>query len=368
MWRSFSLCILICKHFMIHKCKQLHILFFNRNSCSNKLLIHSIPDKTCGILKRFPDIIKSTKNYDENGGIKLKNKKQSVTKKLFMGTLLTGVVISSGVGVAQAETIPTETINQVEQTTKYPSKVMKTVRSSLGISKHSTELDSQINTLTKIQVMDIYLESFGKKLKGNEVRKAVNDVFNIDLDVVSKNNYGSKLNSYNAPIMEALRVSFNQAPNSTLLDKRIMDLPKVEVMDRYIKEKGYALTFNENRELINNIFGVNLTGISGLENGQLSIYSKGQWVIQSNKDLFKISSSLDDVTLYVESTDYYKAQTGSSELPASLLATLINKGFTYDEIAGNYTYTNPTGESVPDADKTQIIGAIMGAIQQVNAK
>lgn len=297
----------------------------------------------------------------------MKNNIKTISQKVFLGTVITGVVLSSGVGVTQAETLTTSSISQTEQTTKYSSKVMETVRLSLGVKKHSTEVDNQINAMKKVEVMDIYMDSFGKKVKGKEVRKVVDEVFGADLNTISKMNYGSKLSSYTLPIMQNIRVSLNVAPDSTELDAKIMKMPKSEVMDRYIKVNHYSLTNNEIRILINDIFGVNLNGISGLEGAQLSIYSKGQWIIQSEKDLFKISSSLDDVSLYIESTDYLEKLTGSSEFPDSLAQKLINLGFTYTEVSGNYTYTHPTGESVPDALKTQTIGTVIQAIQEINA-
>lgn len=298
----------------------------------------------------------------------MKNEKQSISRKILVSTILTGFLLSSGVGVgfAQSENITINNVNNYEQSTKYNKKVMENVRISLGVDKHSTQLDININNMTKLQVMDIYLDSFGKKIKGPEVRKAVYGVFNIDLDMISKMNYGSKLDSYSKPVMEKLRLSLNISSNSNKLDNKIMDMKKSEVMDRYIKESGYNLTYNELRTLINDVFGVNLTGISGLENGQLSIYSKGVWVIQNDNDLFKISSSLDDVSIYVEGTDYFEKLTGSRKLPDSLIDKLLSFGFTYDEVAGNYFYTNSSGESVPDADKTKTIGAIMQTIQELN--
>jgi hypothetical protein len=162
--------------------------------------------------------------------------------------------------------------------------------------------------------------------------------------------------------MESVRASLNIAPDSTELDAQIMQMPKAEVMDRYIEVHDYALTGAENRVVINQIFGMNLDGISGLEHAQLSIQSKGQWVIQNDNDLFVISSSLDDVSLFVGTTDYFKEQTGLTGLPESLIVKLINSGFVYDEASGNYTYTNPTGESAPDAFKGQTIGAILTII------
>lgn len=288
----------------------------------------------------------------------MENKTKSFSQKIGMG----GFVISGGVGVSHAE-IPSATSSyQAEQTTKYPSKVMETVRLSLDVDAYSTELDRQINVMSQVTAMDKYLVSFGDKLEGSEVREAVNEVFNINLNTISEMNYGSKLSIYPVFIMESVRESLNISPDSTELDAQIMNMPKAEIMDRHIQVHGNSLTGAENRVLINEIFGVNLDGISGAEHGQLSINSKGQWIIQNDNDLFVISSSLDDVSLYVNTTDYFKELTGSSEVPDSLRAKLISYGFIYDEVSGQLTYTNPTGESAPDAFKSQTIGAIVTTI------
>lgn len=284
---------------------------------------------------------------------------KTITKKLIIGTLLTGMVVSTGAGIANAQS--NQSHSEQHQTTKYPAKVMQEVRESLGIHKHSTELDSQIETMRQVDVMDKYLESFGKKVKGKEVRKAVQGVFNIDLDDVSKNNYGNKLVSYEPVIMETLRDSLG------LTDAQIMELPKAEVMDAYIKAQGYDLTGAERRVLINQIFGVNLDGISGLEGKQLGIYSKGAWVINTPTDLLVISSSHDDVELYVNTTDYWEQVTGTNQVPDSLKQYFVDNGFTYDEATDKYTWVNPTGESAPDAFKSQTIGNLLQTIMQVNA-
>ncbi|WP_252502067.1 hypothetical protein [Sporosarcina sp. Marseille-Q4943] len=232
---------------------------------------------------------------------------------------------------------------------------------SLDVDKHSTERDSQIETMRKVNLMDKYLESFGKKVKGNEVRKAVQAVFNIDLDNISKHNYGNKLNSYEPAIMETLRES------EKLTDAEIMKLPKAKVMDAYIKAHGYVLTGAELRIVINQIFGVNLDGISGIEGLQLGINSKGTWISKTPTDMLVISSSLDDVELYVQTTDYWKQVTGTTEVPDSLKQYLLDNDYTYEEATGKFTWVNPTGESAPDSVKSETIGKLIETIIQVNA-
>lgn len=101
-----------------------------------------------------------------------------------------------------------------EQDTKYSANVMRAVRIDLGIEAESTQLDNRIREMPKVQVMDHYLSTFGKKIKGNEVRLAVEEIFEIDLAYISKNDYGSKLAIYPANVMESLRTSFHEQPDS----------------------------------------------------------------------------------------------------------------------------------------------------------
>lgn len=282
---------------------------------------------------------------------------------MLMATALTGILFTSGVGISHAETPDATSTQQVEQTTKYSSAVMEAVRETLGVDKHSTELDDQISTMRKVDVMDRYLQSFGKKLKGKEVREVVQAIFGADLNMISENNYGSKLSSYDAFIMEGVRESLNIDASSIELDEKIMSMEKNEVMDRYIEVHDYSLTGAENRVLINKVFGVNLDGISGIEHGRISIYSKGQWILQNDTDLIRLISSNDDVEITVEPTDFFIQSTGSTQLPDTLIQKLTNLGYTHVEGTNAYYYKNPTGESIPDALKGQTMGAIITTIQ-----
>ncbi|WP_236015678.1 hypothetical protein [Planococcus soli] len=289
-------------------------------------------------------------------------------KKLILLTLMTSVALTGGVGSVFAQEAVSNAnpqayeAQQNKEDAKYSKKVMKAVRVGLGVDDKSTQADGVIETMPKVKVMDYYLASFGKKVKGQEVRLAVEEIFDIDLNYVSKMDYGSKLAIYPPAVMESLRVSLNEEPKSTLQDARIMAMTKNQVMDRYIKERDYSLTGEESRTLINQIFGVNLSGISNLEYMQIAISSKGQWIVKSDKDLFVLESSLDDVDVSIYTTPYFKSVTGSDQLPESLKNKLANIGFTYNEETNLLYYKNPTGESVPDAFKGQVIGILIGTI------
>lgn len=282
--------------------------------------------------------------------------------KLVTSFMLTAGLLFSSIQPLAVEAASVKEEQQVEQTTKYTYKVMKVLRVSLGVDKHSTVKDDEIASMNKAEVMNRYLSSQGKKVKGNEVRKAVELIFNIDLDFISKQGIGTTVSSYDAAVMEILRLDLGLERDDISRDQDIMAMKKNHVMDRYSKMFGYKLSGPEYRVLINQIYGVNLDGIANLEHAQVAIYSKGQWILKSDQDLIILRSSLDDVEVFVAPTDYYTALTGSTELPASLIVKLASMGFTYDESTNAYYYANPTGESIPDAFKGQTLGTIVGTI------
>ena len=130
-------------------------------------------------------------------GTKLKIKLKTVSKNIVLFSIATSIALTGGAGSVLAKEAPVQSNSKsheaqyVKQETKYSKKVMRAVRESLGIDAKSTKLDSKIELMPKVKVMDHYLTSFGKKVKGNEVRRAVEEIFGADLDIISKNNYGS---------------------------------------------------------------------------------------------------------------------------------------------------------------------------------
>lgn len=298
-------------------------------------------------------------------GIQLKAQFKALSKTIILSSLVTGVVFTGNAlpAGASAESFSVAYETQLkDQDAKYSKKVMRAVRTILGENPKSQVSDNIIEKMPKVLVMDHYLTSFGKKVKGNEVRLAVEDVFGVQLDVISKENYGSQLVLYSEDVMRSLRVSFKEEPLSTNQDARIMALTKNEVMDRYIREHDYSLNGAESRLLINQLYGVNLDGISKLEHMQLGINSKGQWILKSDTDLFILESSLDDVEVSVYATPYFEMVTGSKQLPESLKGKLMDLGFSYNQETKILHYRNPTGESVSDAFKGQVLGGIVGTI------
>lgn len=293
-----------------------------------------------------------------------------VKKYLFSAFATSILVMGAAGGVSAHETAGGVQVQSQEayaqQDAKYSKKTVKAISGVLGMDANSQETIAVINQLPKIKAWEYYLASSGEKLKGNEIREAVEEVFDIDLNYVSKNDYGSKLSVYPTPVMESLRISLKEQASSTAKDGRIMNMTKNEVMDRYIKQQAYGLSGAEASLLINQVFGVNLVGISGLEGKQLAISSKGQWIVKSERDLFILESSLDDVDVSIYAGPHLQKVAGSSELPVSLITRLAELGFVYQEKEQLLYYKNPTGESVPDAFKGQLIGILLGTIAQVN--
>lgn len=256
----------------------------------------------------------------------------------------------------------TSSISVYEETSKYPIDVMKAVRRHLGLKPNSTELDSHINSMPKTEIMDIVLASKQNKSKGKVIREAVDDIFKISLDTISKNGEGSILISYPIDIMEGVRKTLRIDQSSTELDTKIMDMTKVEVMDKFLRSYGSDISGSESRRIINEIFGINLSGIDSLAKARLSLFSKGQWITQNSTDVFIILTGKGDVDVSVGITSYFVQKTGSDQLPVEIQNFLTNLGFAYKIETKTYTYTNLSGQSVPDSFKGQLIGKLVSYI------
>ncbi|NRF95568.1 hypothetical protein HQN89_32540 [Paenibacillus frigoriresistens] len=290
-------------------------------------------------------------------------------KRIFINAVLAGAIVITTVPLSVAPAFAKTSIEQGDtaslvenQTTKYPIDVMKVIRKSLGGKANSSELDNQINNMTKIEVMDRYFYSSQKTWKGEGIRKSIDKIFKINLDTLSANGEGSVLKSYSNDIMEGVRKNLKIDPASTQLDKEIMAMPKAEVMDRFLKSYSGKISSLEIRTVVNEIFGVNLVGISSLDKARLSLFSKGQWMSKNDSDIFAVVVEKGDMDLRVEATPYFIKKIGTSKLPDELDVFLKNLGFTLDTETNVYKYSSQTGESVPDSFKTKLIGTLIKSI------
>lgn len=185
------------------------------------------------------------------------------------------------------------------------------------------------SALSKAEMMDQYLKSCGKNVGYTEVQHIVHSLFGIDL--------------------ETKKVISNKSARAAL--------------EFYIHQSE-QVSGADIRRTINELFGINLDAISSLEKARISLFSKGQWVIQKENDLFVVHTGLEDVDVKIYSTPYFIEKTGVSGVPEGLQQVLIGLGYSYDNENNYCYYTNPTGEAVPDAFKGQTMGAIMKTIQE----
>ncbi|MFF2755503.1 hypothetical protein ACFVR1_17430 [Psychrobacillus sp. NPDC058041] len=190
-------------------------------------------------------------------------------------------------------------------------------------------------SISKIEQMDNHLNSLGKKITASDICKAVDLFFGIPLEGVP------------------------------IINKSFVNLTPKTAMEMYMDQYEHEMGSMEIRKMLNHIFGINLEGIDSLSKLRISLYSKGQWIVQNEKDLFVIHTGTNDVDVKVVPSEYFIKQTGSSVLPKDLQDSLSSLGFNYDDkLEGSY-YINPNNESVTNEFKKQTIGSIVGVIQKL---
>ncbi|PFE18917.1 hypothetical protein [Bacillus cereus] len=201
-------------------------------------------------------------------------------------------------------------------------------------------LKKGLERVKKVELMDKHLDSHQGKITSTEVCNIVMSIFKFDLTT--------------KPVLSKEWILAEAVSSTENIAKMAID----STLSRY----GEKVTGIEIRQLINQIFGINLDAISSLEGARISLFSKDQWVVQDDQDLFVVHTGLGDVDVKIFTTDYFTEQTGLEELPKTLQQSLTNFGFSCDEKAGCYYYSNPSGEAIPDAFKGQIIGTILKEI------
>ncbi|MFK3936830.1 hypothetical protein ACI2JA_04865 [Alkalihalobacillus sp. NPDC078783] len=144
---------------------------------------------------------------------------------------------------------------------------------------------------------------------------------------------------------------------------------EMELSDKIVQDQTFSEFLKENhsgqeiRQFINETYGINLDAISALDGSCISLYSKNQWIVQDDQDLFVVRTGIGDVDVKVYPTKRFKNKTNSSSLPSVLKNALQSLGYHPDEQSGGYYYINPTGQAVPDSFKGQTMGAIMQAVR-----
>lgn len=218
----------------------------------------------------------------------------------------------------------------MERSNKYPPKLIKELKKIIGPISDK-ELEAQINTISKIELMDKWVPS-AKKIDSEGVCTIVNLLFGFDLKT------------------------------KTVFSASNPDSP-LSVINSYLESHEFNVTGADIRKMINEVFAINLGAIASLEKARMSLFSKNQWMVRHEQDLFVVHTGDDDVDAWVYPTEYFKERTGENELPDELQEALTHLGYSFNDKIGSYYYANPTGEAVPDAFKGQTMGAIIKVIQ-----
>ncbi|MCP3029301.1 hypothetical protein [Halobacillus sp. A5] len=66
----------------------------------------------------------------------------------------------------------------------YSDEVMRRVRQSLRSNQQSAA-NEVIASLSKVEVMDLYLQDFGERISSSEIRKMILDIFDVHLEGIS---------------------------------------------------------------------------------------------------------------------------------------------------------------------------------------
>lgn len=195
--------------------------------------------------------------------------------------------------------------------------------------------------MSKVATMDHYLAVQGKDISSSDVCEAIKTIFEIDLE--------------QAPILNTDKV-IGLRSNTELTVK--------VVLDAYINHSKETITGEGIRKFINEVFGVNLNAISALDETRISIYSKNQWIVQNEHDLFIVHTSNKDVDVKILPTSYFKKQTKIDGIPNNLQELLKEFGYSYDSNEECCKYSNPLGIAVVDEFKGKTIEAIGKVIEE----
>ena len=169
--------------------------------------------------------------------------------------------------------------------------------------------------MSKVVMLDKCLDFYGEMINSTEIFEVVNSVFDINLDKAT----------VFAKVDEVEVFSLKEGKS----------MPRI-AMDSYLNQFDQELTGAGIRKMINEVFGVNLEGISNLEGERISLYSKNQWITQHEKDLFVVHTGIGDVDVKIYPTNYYTEHTGTEELPNDLKNSLTELGYAFNEEIGSF--------------------------------
>ncbi|KXH80662.1 hypothetical protein [Sporosarcina sp. HYO08] len=189
--------------------------------------------------------------------------------------------------------------------------------------------------LMQIEKMDRAIDRLPKRPTALEIFHILQEVFNIDIT------------------REEVRP----------VERTMSGRKPLDILETHVQQFDHKITGQDVRQLINELFGINLEGIAGLRQLQISLYSKGQWIVQQEDDLIVVYTSPGDHNVKIYPTPYYEKLTGSTALPLELQEELVSLGFTCDKEKGKCYFEMKSEQAVPDDFKHRIIGAVVYTVQ-----
>ncbi|WEG14697.1 hypothetical protein PU629_10255 [Pullulanibacillus sp. KACC 23026] len=186
--------------------------------------------------------------------------------------------------------------------------------------------------MNKIEEMDLLINN-SNKISSSEVCEIVHQLFGFDLDTT--------------PVLH----NENERNAREAIDFYLAEFKEEEVDGLKIKN------------MINELFGINLEALSRLDGKRISLYSKDHWVIQNDHDLFVVHTGDGDIDAKIYPTALFKQKTGSETIPEELATQLEKLGYTYNPEIKGYYYLDPNSEAVSDEFKGKTMMSIMKVIQ-----
>lgn len=199
--------------------------------------------------------------------------------------------------------------------------------------------DVKQTEISKTEAMDKLIASC-TTLHSHDIINIVSRVFSIRLDI--------------APLL--------RTPHSGI--DNISSLTPQAALEASLAHFDTPMTGVQVRQLINQLFGINLDAISALGNARISLYSKGQWILQHPKDLFVVSTGEGDVDVTIKPADYFVEITQENLMPKPVRNQLLLLGYRVDPEGKCCYYFNPTGDAVSDAFKGKTFQALLAAISR----
>ncbi|WP_022793969.1 hypothetical protein [Marinococcus halotolerans] len=204
---------------------------------------------------------------------------------------------------------------------------------------------------TKAEQMDERVEN-ENKLTAASVERIVSEIFGISLQSIAADPKAPGARRSHPVFTAWTTQEWEAAGKEELLDYALARLPA--------DSSGETV-----RQVINDVYRVNLSGISALEASTFSLFSKGKWIKQNENDLFVLNTGSTDTEVSVSVTESFERETGSRGLPDGLCRELEALGFVYLPEKNQLNYSSPDGRPVDDVFKKKTIEALEDAGTQI---